>query len=125
MRPMKNKKLLYIIAVFFIICIILITIICFFRKKDYKTKKFGNTNIKSAEDIKEYILNISSYEADISLEIISNKNTNKYRLIQKYASPNIFKQEVLEPNNIKGLITIYDGTNLKVENSRYKFKQNI
>lgn len=122
---MKNKKLLYIIAIFFIICIILVISICFFRKNDYKTGNIGNTNIKSAENIKEYILNISSYEADISLEITSNKTTNKYRLIQKYASPNIFKQEILEPNNIKGLTTIYDGVNLKIENSRHKFKQNI
>ena len=122
---MKNKKLLYIIAIFFIICVILITLICFFRKNDYKTKEFGNTNIKSVENIKKYILNISSYEADISLEVRSNKNTNKYRLIQKYEEPNIFKQEVLEPNNIKGLTTTYDGTNLKIENSRHKFKQNI
>ncbi len=121
---MKNKKLLYIIAIL-IICSILVAIICFFRKNDYKTKEFGNTNIKSAESIKEYILNISSYEADISLEITSNKTTNKYRLIQKYVSPNIFKQEVLEPNNIKGLVTIYDGTNLKIENSRHKFSPNI
>ena len=105
---MKNKKLLYIITVFFIICIILVTIVCFFRKNDYKTGNIGNTNIKSAENIKEYILNISSYEADISLEVTSNKTTNKYRLIQKYAEPNIFKQDVLEPNNIKGLTTIYD-----------------
>lgn len=125
MKPMKNKKLLYIIAIFFIICVILVTTICFFRKNDYKTGNIGNTNIKSAENIKEYILKISSYEADISLEVTSNKTTNKYRLIQKYAEPNIFKQEVLEPNNIKGLTTIYDGTNLKIENSRYKFKQNI
>lgn len=118
---MKNKKLFCIIA-FFIICIVITVFICFFRKNDYKTEEFGNTNIKSAEDIKNYILNISSYEADISLEVTSNKNTNKYRLIQKYASPNIFKQEVLEPNNIKGLITTYDGENLKIENSRNKFK---
>ena len=123
---MKNKKLLYIIAIIIIICIILvISISSFFTKNNYKTKEFGNTNIKSAENIKEYILNISSYEADISLEITSNKTINKYRLIQKYASPNIFKQEVLEPNNIKGLTTIYDGTNLKIENSRYEYKQNI
>ena len=124
MKPMKNKKLLYIIAIFFVICVILITIV-FFRKNNYKTGIIGNTNIKSAENIKEYILKISSYEADISLEVTSNKTTNKYRLIQKYVEPNIFKQEVLEPNNIKGLTTIYDGTNLKIENSRHKFKQNL
>lgn len=114
---MKNKKLLYIIAIFLIICVIGIITICFFRKNDYKTAEFGNTTIKSAESIKEYILNISSYEADISLEVTSNKNTNKYRLKQKYVSPNIFKQEVLEPENIKGLTTTYDGNNLKIENT--------
>lgn len=114
---MKNKKLLYIIAIFFIICIVLVTTIIIFRKNDYKTLKFGNTNIKSAEDIKEYILNISSYEAEITLEVTSNKNSNKYKLIQKYVAPNIFKQEVIEPNNIKGLITIYDGKNLEIKNN--------
>lgn len=119
---MKNKKLLCIIAIIFAVCIIGIATICFFRKNDYKTQEFGNTNIKSAEKIKEYILNISSYEADISLEVTSNKNTNKYRIIQKYASPNLFKQEVIEPSNIKGLTTTYDGSNLKIENSRDKFK---
>lgn len=89
----------------------------FFRKNNYKTVEFGNNSIKSAESIKEYILNISSYEADISLEVTSNKNTNKYRLKQRYASPNIFKQEVVEPENIQGLTTTYDGTNLKIDNT--------
>lgn len=120
MINVKNKKLVILIAI--VIIIVSIITIYFFKKKDYKTAKYGNTNIKSAENIKEYILNISSYEADISLEITSNKNTNKYRLIQQYAEPNIFKQEVLEPSNIKGLTTTYDGTNLKIENSRNSFK---
>lgn len=114
---MKNKKLLYIIAIFLIICVVGIITICFFRKNAYKTVEFGNTTIKSAEGIKEYILNISSYEADISLEVTSNKNTNKYRLKQTYVSPNIFKQEGLEPENIKGLTITYDGNNLKIENT--------
>ncbi len=112
---MKNKRLFILVAIFIVIFVVAI---CFFRKNDYKTEEFGNTNIKSLENIKEYILNISSYEADISLEITSNKTTNKYKLIQKYVEPNIFKQEVLEPSNIKGLTTTYDGTNLKIENSR-------
>jgi len=110
---MKNKKILISIVAI----VIIIAFIYFFLKSDYKSINLGNTNIKSAESIKEYILNISSYEADISLEITSNRTTNKYKMIQKYVSPNIFKQEVLEPNNIKGLTTTYDGTNLKIENT--------
>lgn len=109
-----NKKILIIV------CIVILVVTCvlyFFIKNNYKTVEFGNTNIKSAESIKEYILNISSYEADISLEVISNKNNNVYRITQKYASPNIFKQEVMEPENIKGLTTTYDGNKLKIENT--------
>lgn len=116
-----NKKILIGIT----ICIIVITTICslcFFRKNDYKTAEFGNTNIKSAENIKEYILNISSYEANVTVEVTSNKNKNKYKLIQKYFEPNIFKQEVLEPSNIKGLTIQYDGANLKIDNTRNEFK---
>lgn len=117
---MKNKRVLFLFAV--LVILIVAISLCFFRKSDYKTVEFGNTNIKSAEDIKEYILNISSYEANVSVEVESNKNTNKYKLIQKYVAPNVFKQEVLEPNNIKGLTTTYDGTNLKIDNTRNRVK---
>lgn len=113
---MKNKKLVILIAI--VIIIVSIITIYFFKKKDYKTAKYGNTNIKSAENIKEYILNISSYEASISLEIVSNKNTNKYKIKQSYVSPNIFKQEVIEPSSIQGLTTIYDGNKLTINNTK-------
>lgn len=110
------------IIIIVILIIVFISLIYFFTKNNYKTVEFGNNNIKSIQDIKEYILNISSYEADVSIEIASNRNINKYKLTQKYVSPNIFKQEVLEPESIKGLVTIYDGTNLKIENTRNKLK---
>lgn len=114
---MKKEKII-IITVAIIIAITIIGIFCFFNKNNYKTVEFGNNSIRSAENIKEYILNISSYEANISLEIVSNKNTNKYRIKQSYVSPNIFKQEVLEPNNIQGLTTIYDGNKLTINNTK-------
>ena len=120
---MNQKRLIGIIVL--IVTIIFSISVYFFRKNNYKTVEFGNTNIKSAENIKDYILNISSYEAEIILEVTSNKNSNKYKIMQKYSEPNIFKQEVLEPNNIKGLTTTYDGSNLKIDNTRNKFKQNI
>lgn len=37
--------------------------------------------------------------------------------MQKYTTPNISKQEVIEPENIKGLETIYDGASLTINNS--------
>ena len=74
--------------------------------------------MESAEDIKEYILNISSYYAEATITVNSNKNTNKYVIKQSYLSPNVFKQEILEPSSIQGLVTTYDGSNLKIENNQ-------
>ncbi len=111
---MKNKK----VIIFVIVLVIIAIIVFFFVKNNYKKINIGNniTN-KSIEQIEEYILNISSYKARIEVEVISNKNENKYILMQKYVSPNISRQEVVEPSNIKGIETIYDGTNLTINNS--------
>ena len=69
-------------------------------------------------ELEEYILSIRSYNAKIEVEIQSNKNKNKYVLEQKYAEPNVQKQIVLEPSNIEGLETIFDGNNLKINNTK-------
>lgn len=118
---MKKIKIISIVVI--LIVIVTATVFYFFYKNDYKTVKMGNNITKSAENIKEYILNISSYEAEISVEVHSNKNSNKYLIKQQYASPNIFKQEVLEPSNIEGLKTIYDGINLKIENTKLNLNE--
>lgn len=109
---MKNKKILFIIG---IVCLILL-ILTFFYFNTYKNSKLVNNINKS--NIKEYILNISSYEAKISVVVNSNKNSNKYILKQQYNLNNVYKQEVIEPENISGLKTIYDGKNLKIENTK-------
>lgn len=103
-----NKKI-YLIAFFIFLAICLILFFIF----TYKNFNSGN-NISKSDD--NNILNISSYEATVEVEVYSNKNTNKYILKQKYFAPNIFKQEVLEPENIKGLTTTFDGTNLTIQN---------
>ena len=109
---MKKKFFLIIL-----ISIIILNIFYFFIKNNYKTTEFGNTTIKSAEDIKEYILNLESYEAEISIEVNSNKNQNQYKMKQLYKAPNLGRCEVIEPQSIKGVITTYDGNNLKIENT--------
>lgn len=110
---MKNKK-----VIIFILLIIIAIVVFFFVKNNYKKINIGNniTN-KSIEQIEEYILNISSYKARVEVEVCSNKNENKYILMQKYVSPNISKQEVIEPNNIKGIETINDGISLTINNT--------
>ena len=112
-RIMKNKKLFIFLILFFLSIIISI-----FLKNAYKTSKTGNTIIKSSNDLAEYILNINSYEAEIEMQVNSNKNISKYVIKQKYTEPNIFKQEVLEPSNIQGVTITHDGNNIKLENTK-------
>ena len=102
------------------IAIIIITIIAIiFIKTNYKSLKFGNNiSNKSADQIKKYILDINSYELIANITIESNKNKNSYIMKEKYIKDNnISTQEVMEPENIRGVSFIYDGANLKVENT--------
>ena len=110
---MKKSKLI----IFLIIIILLISIIFFISLKN-TAKVFKNGNTKTSQEIVDYILNISSYNLKVTVEVISNKNNNKYILNQQYAEPNISKQEVIEPSNIAGIKITNDGTNLKIENSQ-------
>lgn len=110
---MKNKK----IIIFLIICIVLMIIgICiFFNKNTANNLKIGNNT--TSQEIVDYILNISSYEAKVEVEVKSNKNTNKYILKQQYISPDISIQEILEPSNVLGVKITKNGNQLKVENT--------
>lgn len=113
----KNKKLIIIgvVAVLMIIAIILY----FFLKNANKNLNIGNNlSNKTLQEVEEYILNISSYEAEIEVSVESNKNQTKYLISQNYVSPNIEKQTVKEPSNIQGLETIYDGNKLTIHNSK-------
>lgn len=101
-----------------IIIIILITIflaIFFYITKSKKIKIGNNSN---SQEIIENILNISSYESIIDVEVNSNKNVNKYVIKQKYIAPDISEQELLEPENIQGIKIKKTGNELKVENTK-------
>ena len=114
---MKNKKIIWIIIIVSIIVSFLFMTI--FKILNYKKIQTGN-NItdKTLQEVENYILNISSYDAEIEVTVESNKNTNKYIMKQKYSSPNITCQEIIEPKNIEGLTIKYDGQNLEISNSR-------
>ena len=115
---MKNKKVITMIILSVIL--IISVILYFFYKNNYKTINLGNNISKSEKSIEEYILNISSYEANVTIEEKRNKNSNQYVAKQQFVQPNIFKQEIIQPDNIQGLTTIYDGTSLKIENTDLK-----
>ena len=101
--------------VILLIAIIVIGGIIFYKNR-VKDFKIGNN--KTSQEIVDYILNISSYEVKVTVDITSNKNNNKYILKQIYQSPNKSIQEVVEPSNIAGVKLENDGTNLKLENSQ-------
>ena len=107
---MKKKYWLMLLIIILVIGGII------FYKNRVKDSKSGNN--KTSQEIVDYILNISSYEVQVTVNVTSNKNTNKYILKQTYQSPNISMQEVIEPSNIAGVRIENDGTNLKLQNSQ-------
>lgn len=114
---MKNKKVILLIVVIAIIAICIISY--FLLKNTNKNLNLGNNlSNKTLEEIEEYILNISSYEAEIEVQVESNKNQTKYVLEQKYVSPNVEKQIVKQPTNIQNLEITYDGSKLTIHNSK-------
>lgn len=117
---MKKKVVLLLILILFLFISIFLY---FFYKVNYKTSDLGNTNNKSLNDFEQYILNISSYESNVTVEVQSNKNSNKYQIKQTYSEPNLYKQEVIEPANIKGVITIYDGSSLTIKNTQLELNK--
>ena len=105
-----NKKILL-----FLLLILIIILGIFIYKNVRKNFKFGN-NI-SSQEIVDYILNINSYKSNVTIQVNSNKNKNKYILNQEYDSQNGSMQEVIEPTNIAGVKIIRKENNLTIENS--------
>ena len=110
---MNKNKILKIIMI--IISIMAIFFITFFFITKSKKIKIGNNS--SSQEIIENILNISSYEGIIEVEVNSNKNVNKYIIKQTYIAPDISEQEIIEPQNIKGIKIKKTKNELKVENT--------
>ena len=108
---MKNKKCFYLIGVILLIIILLVLI---FKNT---TKKSINGNNMNSQEIVDYVLNINSYKAQITVQVNSNKNTNKYIIKQEYNTENGCVQEVLEPSNIAGVKIIRKDENLIIENT--------
>lgn len=116
-KTKENRKNNVIIIM--VLILLIIGGVLFLIKNSNKTaKNFKIGNNSTSQEIIEYILNISSYEAEISVEIKSNKNNNKYKIKQTHIDENSNQQEVLEPSNIQGIKIIKEGKNLKIENSK-------
>ncbi|MBR3832306.1 MAG: hypothetical protein IKJ72_01600 [Mycoplasmataceae bacterium] len=89
-----NKKIVFIFA---IICIIVFFIFY------YIFCISGNNIIRNQNELPEDIFNkLEKYEANIDVNVISNKNENVYNM-QQIVDENISKIIVNSPRNAKGL----------------------
>ena len=111
----KTKK------IFFTLLIVILIIFLLFILFKFMTKNRKNGNNMNSQEIVDNIKNLTSYTAKVKVQVNSNKNTNKYILLQKY-SQECSMQEVIEPENIAGVKIIKKDNNLSVENSGLDLK---
>ena len=110
----KSKQKIIIITIIAIAIVIFISI---FFKINYKKINTGNNILnKTLDEVQEYTCNINSYEATMEVTINSNKNTNKYKIKQTH-DENEDIQEILEPENVKGIKFIYKNNTLQIINT--------
>lgn len=110
----KSKQKIIIITIIAIDIVIFVSI---FFKINYKKINTGNNILnKTLDEVQEYICNINSYEAIMEVTINSNKNTNKYKIKQTH-DENEDIQEILEPENVKGIKFIYKDNTLQIINT--------
>ncbi len=106
----KNKKFLFLLVL-----ILIIIIGIFIYKNMSKNLNFGNN--MSSQEIVDYILDVKSYKSNVTVQVNSNKNKNKYILNQEYNTENGSIQEVVEPANIAGVRIIRKDDALTIENT--------
>ena len=110
---MKSKKYFYFIGL--ILLLIIVILFIFILKKPIRNSKIGNN--MNSQEIVDYILGVKSYKSKVTIQVNSNKNTNKYILKQEYNTENGCVQEVLEPSNISGVKIIQKDGNILIENT--------
>lgn len=64
------------------------------------------------ERIYEQYNQLNSYHSKIRMTVTSNKTTKTYVMNQYYKAPDRYKIEILEPEDIRGLVTVYSGSNV-------------
>ena len=98
----------------FLGCFCLIVFLFFY----YKTFKIGNNiSNKNEEEIIDYILNdVKFYTANMNVIVYSNKTEIEYEINQEVTKEKSI-QEILKPENVKGLKIELVGNSLKITNT--------
>ncbi len=106
------NKIKFFVLWFFTVCLIILLLVVISNK----SKKSGNN---TNEDVRKYILNINSYNANITVKEISNKNDNEYNLKQEVRE-DYEKQIGISPNEIEGVEIVFQDNTLKLSNLKIK-----
>lgn len=64
---------------------------------------------KSFEKTSKRLMELNSYTCNVTMRIANNKSTMEYKLKHYYKKPDKYKIEVLEPKELEGQITVYNG----------------
>ena len=104
---MKKSYIAIIIIAFFLLLFFIIY---------YNLQKNGNTIINKQDIVERLLKNSIRYSAEIEVEVQTNKNKNKYKIKQE-ENQNYSKQEIIEGQNIKGLIIEINNNILKIKNT--------
>lgn len=111
---MKNKKIVFIFAT---ICMLIFLFIY------YIFGILGNNKNRSQEEIVENLLEeICNYEANITVEVFSNKNENIYEIYQQVEDDKS-KCIVRSPEEIENLTIEDEEGKLKISNSKLKMEK--
>lgn len=103
-----------------IFCIIFVVALIFVIKINYKNINSGNNiTSKDADSIVNNILNMKSYEANVTIEIISNKNENTYEIKQENIGEKAYKQTIIKPSEIEGMEIIFKDNKLEIKNTKF------
>lgn len=112
------KKKVFITIIFFAIFFLI-----FYLIFNYKSLKNGNNNIriKNEEDVNDYILNISNYEAKIEVIVKSNKNENKYNIKQRCKNNYSYQETEYENNEL--MIIEHIDNKVIIKNNKLKLEK--
>ncbi|WP_058486267.1 outer membrane lipoprotein carrier protein LolA [Defluviitalea phaphyphila] len=70
------------------------------------------------EKIQEKLTSMKTYECIADLTYISNKGKNTYKTKQYYKITGEYRIEIISPEKMAGLVTVYDGEKVKQYNTR-------
>lgn len=88
-----NRKILFLLTV---VCVVLTGCSGFGPGKDF-------------DKMREKLLKLKAYTCDVEMNVTNNKSTMRYKLKHSFKSPDRYRIEVLEPEELQGQITIHNG----------------